>query len=638
MPKLLFGILSKYKNLRRKNMKRLISLLLVCLMVVPFGALTAIDVSAAVTTHPAGTTLYANPTGGDAAKDGLSPENAIKSVTTAYQMLPDGGTIYIIGTASTGNSYYTEKPHSGKITIKGYNNESKFTISSRFILNGDTEFTDITLETTKDTGFIPGCHDLTITETVTTTTACAVINHIRGTSNPTATTYGSNVITLNGGQWTEVILGHRNGLLDQSFKGVHNVLNVGGNAEIQKIVGTSRTINGGTQNPVTVEDSSVTVNLLGGKVTTWIANTDAKTTSVGRDGGLNVYIGKDFNIAESFTTSPGTGIHKGISGNSVFTAYSWSVGASKLVLAYEKYDEYKDSTLFRGFSSIEKELTSVSGYSITLDDGVNLNFFVKLDESIVNDSDAKMQFTVGNDAPFTVAIPTAAEVNGYKFTCHVDANQMTDTITAKIINVDGIVGTYTYSVARYAEKIINGEENYTENDITLVKALLNYGATAQNKFNHNKDDLANKNLAAAEQSAYETVKAEDIATVKNTGEKIAGVKYDGSTAVWNAKTHIRHYFEVTDNATTFTLNGEAVTLVEDTDRNVKYIEITDILPQEMDKEFTLVITNSTGTRTITYSVYSYFRDILSGNKYSAEMKAAVQAAYLYGQAANEYVK
>ncbi len=274
-----------------------------------------------------------------------------------------------------------------------------------------------------------------------------------------------------------------------------------------------------------------------------------------------------------------------------------------------------------------------TGHNITLADSVNLNFYVKLSDAVLADANAKMTFSNGQEILVSAVKDDATKIDaqkGYIFTCTVAAKEMTDDITATLTAVDGtVLIENTCSVADYAEKLLA-----TSNDaktVSLVKAMLNYGATAQNKFSYNKTDLANNSLVEADIS----VETEDDLSsyAKNAGTKTDGVKYIGSTAVWDSKTHIRHYFKVTDAATTFKLNGEAVTLVEDIDRNVTYIEIADILPQEMNKVFTLEITNSAGTRTITYSVYSYFYDILNGADYSSEMKEAVKGAYAYSKAA-----
>jgi len=78
-------------------MKKFISLLLVCLMVVPFGMLASTGVSAA------GNTVYVSDAGDDT-KSGADAANAVKTMEVAYLKLGAAGGTIVINGIHTDNS------------------------------------------------------------------------------------------------------------------------------------------------------------------------------------------------------------------------------------------------------------------------------------------------------------------------------------------------------------------------------------------------------------------------------------------------------------------------------------------------------------------------------------------------------
>ncbi len=284
-------------------------------------------------------------------------------------------------------------------------------------------------------------------------------------------------------------------------------------------------------------------------------------------------------------------------------------------------------------ATVEENVDKIAGYTVTLGDNIGVNFYMSLTAETLADDTAYMLFTLPNGTTSEVSVNNSVK-NGsyYSFTAYVAVKEMTDTITAKLITATGETEEYTYSVKDYAMYIIDNETLYFANDVALAKALLNYGANAQTMFSYNTDNLANSELAAEDKDVASVTVSETYA--KNDTGSITGVTYLGTSTIWEADMAIRHYFAITDETVTFTLNG--VALEVKTNDNGKYVEIDGIVAKDMATTYELVVSNGTETQTISYSVYSYLYDVSNGD-YSDAEKNAMRAAYLYAEAAIKYL-
>ncbi len=295
-----------------------------------------------------------------------------------------------------------------------------------------------------------------------------------------------------------------------------------------------------------------------------------------------------------------------------------------------KFDNLKVYTTDKDWKA-ETPLSTLTGHSATLGENVGLNFHTRLAPQVIADTSAVMRFTVGSKTPVDIKVSDITpEADGtYKFTCPVAAKEMTDDIKAQIITSAGTTDVYTKTVASYIEELITTSND--ANVTALAKSLLNYGAEAQLKFSHNTDKLANASLAAAEENKVTPVDAEVLKDYTRTVTgTVDGVEYVGSTALWNSYTCIRHYFKIEDGKNvTFTYGGNELTKVEKD--GMYYVEISDILPQEMDDTLTLTVSEDASDMTVTYSVYAYFASMINGNNQS--MLNAVYSAYAYSKAA-----
>ncbi len=290
------------------------------------------------------------------------------------------------------------------------------------------------------------------------------------------------------------------------------------------------------------------------------------------------------------------------------------------------------------------EVGDAAGYTVTLGDNIGVNFYMELSETTLADETAYMQFTLPNGTTEKVyvkdvlASATAGEnVTYYKFTANIAVKEMSQEIKAQLFTAEGKTQEYPYTVKEYGMYVINNSRKYTSDEVALAKAMLNYGAYAQKMFDYETGNLANSDMDEVDQVLTGVT---NVASVKDYTDDIAGAAYLGTTTVWNANTSIRHYFTITDENITFTLcdaEGNPIKELEVmTGDYGKYVSIDGILAKDMATTYVLKVSNGAQELTITYSVYSYFYDILAGG-YSENEKNAIKAAYLYSQAAMTYL-
>ena len=318
--------------------------------------------------------IYVSTSIGADTNDGKTAKTPFKTITKAYKTLGDkGGTIILVGEfVQTGS--FTEPAHTGKITIKGYDKNAYFHITKgvRYILSGETEFTDLRIEADEKATWYVICrfNNFTVSDTVTVKRTKQFLVNL-GVNHDTPATPKSATLTLNGGDWDEVILTFRNGYAHgtedpAAWDGVQATLNVGGNATIAKVFAFSRSMDKESVfKDFLAKNASVRINLLGGKVTHFICQTDNKNIVQGYGNGMTVYIGANFNLDASFTAGKQNGYHwvkdgktfvfYGISAESAFAygdkgATAKRIKKSQVIIAPEQYEALRLHKAIRGNS------------------------------------------------------------------------------------------------------------------------------------------------------------------------------------------------------------------------------------------------------------------------------------------------
>lgn len=264
--------------------------------------------------------------------------------------------------------------------------------------------------------------------------------------------------------------------------------------------------------------------------------------------------------------------------------------------------------------------------SLSLRDDFTIHFCVAIGESYI--TDGHIQIVVGNAEPMLQKISDAqTDENGnYIFSVDVAAAQMMDVISLQLVMDNQINEIATYSIHEYAMNILQDEtmsEYYA-----LVKEMLNYGAAAQLYFDYNTENLANDGITDVAATDVPEAAEELVVT-----DKIRGLGFYGASLVYRDRIAVRYYFTGDVTGKTFTANGNTYTPVAKD--GMYYVEIADILPQDLDDQITLTVTDANGnTMTVTYGPMNYI--VRMNTKGNENLKNLMKALYNYHLAAQNY--
>ena len=294
---------------------------------------------------------------------------------------------------------------------------------------------------------------------------------------------------------------------------------------------------------------------------------------------------------------------------------------------------------------------SLYGRSLTLKDNIDVNYYMEMSDSVF-EHDAYMEFKIGGQT-YKLNASDAAEVNEngktlYKFSCPVNAAQMSDTIETRIVIDNKTEEEYSYSVKEYATELLSKSNEYPAETVKLVKALLNYGTAAQTFFKYNTDNPANgilsdadKAVDAADFDAYKAVIKADSPNGQNKG-----LSYYGSSLICKSEMTVRHYF-ILDNGSDINnykfsyidTDGYEVSLTpkKASDGGVYCVDISGIMACSLDKNYVCRVTGMDSSQIIelNYGPLSYAYSVANDKDSSIELKNLMNALYMYSEMARK---
>ena len=303
----------------------------------------------------------------------------------------------------------------------------------------------------------------------------------------------------------------------------------------------------------------------------------------------------------------------------------------------------KSFTFTAEYASKSPEV-SLYGRSITLKDNIDVNYYMEMSDSVF-EHDAYLEFKIGGQT-YKLNASDAAEVNEngktlYKFSCTVNAAQMSDTIETRIVIDNKTEEEYSYSVKEYATELLSKSNEYPEETIKLVKALLNYGTAAQSFFKYNTGKPANaglsdtdKAVAAADFAAYKAVIKTDSANSQSNG-----LTYYGSSLICKSEMTVRHYFMVNEGCdinnykfSYVNADGNEVSLTpKKASDGVYCIDINGIMARNLNSNYACKVTgkNKACIFELDYGPFSYSQKVINSGNSSEELKNLVNALYWY---------
>ncbi len=264
----------------------------------------------------------------------------------------------------------------------------------------------------------------------------------------------------------------------------------------------------------------------------------------------------------------------------------------------------------------------VQQWNVVLQDDIAVNFYLQISESIENT--AKIKLIIGDDTvSYRVSALERTTDGYYLLGADIPAAQMNELIIVMVMNGRDVGSTAAYTVREYCDTILDDEGHSQYH--ALVKEMLNYGAMAQLYFNYDAENLANDGIT--DTAATEVPETAEEMTVS---DKLSGLNFYGASLVCRDRIAVRYYFTGDISECTFTANEkDYMPVAKD---GMYYIEIADILPQDLDQQITVTVSDAEGnTLTVSYSPMNYI--VRMNQKGSEAVKNLVKALYNYHLAA-----
>ena len=230
---------------------------------------------------------------------------------------------------------------------------------------------------------------------------------------------------------------------------------------------------------------------------------------------------------------------------------------------------------------------------------------------------------------------------------------MGENVKARLVCVreDGCIvygPEYIRSVKGYAENQLS-KDSFPAAGKTLLVNLLNYGAAAQKFTNYNTGNLANSTLTA-QQKGYALT---DMGTLKNV-KNFHATTISNPTAEWTAASLVLgNSIQISATFTADSIKGKTILVRNNENNYTETIGENDIEHVSGDKyrvvykslysfqtsdtiSFTVMQNGKAVSDTMTYSVSSYAKSMLSSQSTPAVISELLTAMMLYGKAAEAF--
>ena len=299
------------------------------------------------------------------------------------------------------------------------------------------------------------------------------------------------------------------------------------------------------------------------------------------------------------------------------------------IVAYHKNSDIATASpvtpMITGLFFDKEMCAEVTSTSLSLEGDIGVNYYVGAHGQDLTDAILQVEYPNGT---FDQVSATSQNADGtYKFQVKVAAKDYAAKMKACLFTEDGttLSRVFEYSAADYVASVLKaGASVYGEKLVALVTALDDYGKAAANLF------YAQENTFTADLSSVtlDTLGDYQFALV---GDLPTGVALTDFSLSLQSTTSLKIYFTATSlSGVVCKVDGTAVTPVK-TGANEYCIEIENINAKDLDTNLVVSI----GDCTLTLNTLSYAYRALEYSS-NANLKTAMQALYLYNQAANVY--
>ena len=253
------------------------------------------------------------------------------------------------------------------------------------------------------------------------------------------------------------------------------------------------------------------------------------------------------------------------------------------------------------------------GVQVSTTGNVNLKFFYT-DLGSAEAMVAEVIDPSGNEiASYEFAKDEIAVKSGkYCITVPLAPSQMTCTVKVYAKSSAGVGEAIEYSVRQYAEDVLAnaGFASYH----STMRALLNWGAMAQETFDESTDAIANDGIYSRDTNPIDGLASIPFNNgAVNSSEHITGYKYSVSIEPDNTvmNLYVTYTGEGTLSATVSKNNGEAkeTSVIETNIENVYLVRISNLGVAVYDAAYTVTVTDESETFTATKSVLEYLNTL-----------------------------
>ena len=304
-----------------------------------------------------------------------------------------------------------------------------------------------------------------------------------------------------------------------------------------------------------------------------------------------------------------------------YTFLGWSLIPDSDSIDYKPGDTIDCLYSFTLYAVWEEKF--VGQWGLVLEDDLRVGFHLNVDSSI--SASARIRISCGEQVhEYSVSELPMLEQGEYLLTVNVAPAEIMEEIVVQLLDNNTIIKEATHTVREYCNTIL-ADSSYSQYH-ALVKEMLNYGAMAQVYFDYDAENLANDGITGVANAEVPQTAEEMIVS-----DKISGLSFYGASLVYRDRIAVRYYFTGDVTGCTFTANGNTYTPVAKD--GMYYIEIADILPQDLDQQITLTVTDADGNAlAVTYGPMNYI--VRMNEKGNDALKALVKALYNYHLAAN----